>query len=214
MKLETCIACNKHIDNEFVSALGFNYHPICFVQNVTCKLCGKPFQFPKMEFKIFNEQAYHPICFEGVTGLEKEQTFQPSMQKGTIFFKVKMPNKIFTVNESFMYEFTIDNSTQFMINYIECGLVCEETRYARGFNGEMKGSTTQSKLAKKKVVFDGGAMKNGVMNKSEMFSIGMVRPSHHNDIMFYRGYKFVISLKVSGTLTNSKDIVYPIYINE
>ncbi|ELP94053.1 hypothetical protein EIN_183100 [Entamoeba invadens IP1] len=213
-RLETCIVCNKHIDGEFVNALGYNYHPQCFVANVNCKLCGKPFSFPKMEFKIYNDQAYHPLCFEGVTGLEKEVTYSPMFGKGNIFYKVKLPKKIFNVNESFMYDVTIDNSTSSMINYIEAFLVCEETRFSRSFSGEMKGETTKTEMAKKKIMFEGGMMKNGVVTKSEMFALGMVRPSHHNDIMFYRGYKFVISLKVSGVALGPDDIFFPIYINE
>ncbi|EMH72328.1 MIT domain containing protein [Entamoeba histolytica HM-1:IMSS-B] len=213
-RLETCIVCNKRIEGEFVSALGYNYHPQCFVANVNCKLCGKPFTFPKMEFKIYNDQAYHPLCFEGVTGLEKEITYTPTFQHGTIFYKVKLPKKIFNVNDSFMYDITIDNSTNCCINYIETGLLCEETRFSRGFSGEMKGETTKTEMAKKKIMFEGKVMRNGVITKSEMFSIGMVRPSHHNDIMFYRGYKFVVSLKVSGVALGPKEIVFPIYINE
>lgn len=67
------------------------------------------------------------MCFEGTTGLSKEETRSFLGTSGQLVFRVDMPKKFFTPGEQFQFHFKIDNYTSYKINRVVAYVIKTET---------------------------------------------------------------------------------------
>lgn len=200
-----------------MSALGHMWHPQCFINNVHCGFCGKPFTLLNLRFVVGKEDGkpYHVACRDYTLGLSQkiEKAFVGAT--GTMFIQVSLKERrIYHSGESVSVEFVVDNNSTVKLMCVKVLLVREEARAERKSNGERcegKPVSTavmcvESNLGKKL------PLGVGVLSEVVMLPISPdVQGSVLGDISFRREYKLKTRCIISG-IHNSVDMEFPVII--
>ena len=211
-----CWACKRPMETT-MSALGHMWHPQCFINNVHCGFCGKPFTLLNLRFVVGKEDGkpYHVACRDYTLGLSQkiEKAFVGAT--GTMFIQVSLKERrIYHSGESVSVEFVVDNNSTVKLMSVKVLLVREEARAERKSNGERcegKPVSTavmcvESNLGKKL------PLGVGVLSEVVMLPISPdIQGSILGDISFRREYKLKTRCIISG-IHNSVDMEFPVII--
>lgn len=211
-----CWACKRPMEST-MSALGHMWHPQCFINNVHCGFCGKPFSLLNLRFVIGKEDGkpYHVACRDYTLGLSQkiEKTFVGGT--GTMFIQVSLKERrIFHAGESVSVEFVVDNNSSVKLMSVKVLLIREEARAERKSNGERcesKAVSTpvlcvESNLGKKL------PLGMGVLSETVLLPISPdIQGSVLGDVSFRREYKLKTRCIISG-IHNSVDMEFPVII--
>ncbi len=136
-----CAACGGMIMGNSLAVMDRIWHPDCFIGNVMCAGCSQPFSLANMLMKMKDGRPYHqsktwecnlvisryhPACFEGTTGLVKEES-RGFLGSPPISFRAELPKKYFIPGEQFSFHFKIVNPTNYKINKLIAYLIKTET---------------------------------------------------------------------------------------
>lgn len=214
-----CWACRRPMEST-MSALGHMWHPQCFISNVHCGFCGKPFSLLDLRFVVGKEDGkpYHVTCRDYTLGLcqHVEKTFVGAT--GTMFVQVALrERRMFRAGENIGVEVVVDNNSTVKLMSFKALVIREEARSERRAGGagercEGKAVTTavicvESNLGKK--------LPLGVGRLSETVLVPLgadVQGSVLGDCAFRREYRLKTRCIISG-LHNSIDMEFPIIID-
>lgn len=125
---DICAACGGLLQQSSLNALDRMWHPECFINTVTCTSCARPFSLTNLQYKVKDGQAYHSLCYEGTTGLLKQELKKFFGSKREIIFSVELPRKTLKAGEAFKFKFKINNPTQKEVCKVVTYLLHTETR--------------------------------------------------------------------------------------
>lgn len=200
-----------------MSALGHMWHPQCFINNVHCGFCGKPFTLLNLRFVVGKEDGkpYHVACRDYTLGLSQKMEKAFVGATGTMFIQVSLKERrIYHSGENISVEFVIDNNSTVKLMSVKVLLVREEARAERKSNGERcegKAVSTavmcvESNLGKKL------PLAAGVLSETVLLPVSPdVQGSILGDISFRREYKLKTRCIISG-IHNSVDMEFPVII--
>lgn len=211
-----CWACKRPMEST-MSALGHMWHPQCFINNVHCGFCGKPFTLLNLRFVVGKEDGkpYHVACRDYTLGLSQKMEKAFVGATGTMFIQVSLKERrIYHSGENISVEFVIDNNSTVKLMSVKVLLVREEARAERKSNGERcegKAVSTavmcvESNLGKKL------PLAAGVLSETVLLPVSPdVQGSILGDISFRREYKLKTRCIISG-IHNSVDMEFPVII--
>lgn len=204
----TCAACGGVLLGSSLTAMDRVWHPECFVGNVMCAGCMQPFAINNLLMKMKDGKPYHPMCFEGTTGLSKEEVRSFLGTSGQLVFKVDMPKKFFSPGEQFQFHFKIDNYTSYKINRVVAYLIKTETHMEiMAATFERKAKTNEVKLGRTEFFQSNFPLGKGNFEGDFSFTLPPnLHPSEVTgvDASFVREYELVAKCVLTKPLNDVK----------
>jgi len=213
-----CAMCGGLLISSSLTALDRQWHPECFVGSIMCAGCLKPFSLANISFKLKDGRPYHPLCFEGTTGLSKQETKTFSFFGGNpINFQVEIPKKSFSPGERFQFHFKIDNPSSVKINQVVAYIYKTETQMEIvGPAFERRAKRSEQKLGRTEFPQNIFPLSKANFESDFVFLVpSVVYPSEVTgvDASFVREYEFVAKCVVTRPLKDIK-VIYGITISD
>jgi len=210
-----CAACGGLLTGSNLVALDRQWHPECFVGTVMCAGCFKPFSLASLRYKLKDGSPYHPFCFEGTTGLTKDEIRSFIGTNSIVKFTVELPRKFFSPGEQFQFHFKIENQTTKKINKVVAYLFKTETfMEIVGTSFERKARTTETKLGRTEFYDGAFPLMKTVFEGDCVFLVpSAVFPSEVTgvDASFVREYELIVKCVLTRPLKDVK-VVFGITI--
>jgi hypothetical protein len=205
-----CAACGGLLMGSSVAALDRQWHPECFVGNNMCAGCFKPFSLSSLRYKIKDGNLYHPLCYEGTTGLTKTEIRSFIGTSSVVKFIVELPRRFFSPGEQFQFHFKIENQSNKKINKVVTYLFKTETFMETvGTNFERKAKTTESKLGRTEFCDVNFPLTKAALEGDFVFLVpSALFPSEVTgvDASFVREYELIIKCVLTRPLKDIKVI--------
>jgi len=210
-----CASCGGLLIGSSLSALERQWHPECFASTVMCASCFKPFSLANLRYKVKDGSPYHPLCFEGTTGLTKEDIRTFIGTNSIVKFTVELPRKFFAPGEQFQFHFKIENQTTKKVNKVVTYLFKTETFMETvGTSFERKARRTETKLGRTEFFDSNFPLIRTSFEGDFIFLIpSAVFPSEVTgiDASFVREYELVVKCVLTRPLKDVK-IVFGVNI--